>query len=257
MLTEYAPGLSSQQLSALRAATGWSANDLELLRGWFFESPDIFSLEKLRSALAVLRVDRDRSGPSALQRTAAAIQSLLHETWLATATLLAVAGMSLRWQKQMLRTLLLLAIFLALATAVSVVLKEVPSRVYWPMMILAAGLAFDAPSQERANALSVAFTLIAAALVCAVQTDRWHEQRVRANESRDVAADVAALNNLSPAMVVIHADALRWDVRLASISTDRIRAAVSGHWRQCPDTSCAGGLATAGTEGSNRCDLFG
>ena len=211
MLTEYAPGLSSQQLSALRAATGWSANDLELLRGWFFESPDIFSLEKLRAALAVLRVDRDRSGPSALLRTAAVIQSLLHETWLATVTLLAVAAMSGRWQKQMLRTLLLLAIFLALASAVSVVLKEVPSRVYWPMMILAAGLAFDTPSQERATARSVAFTLIAAALVCAVQTDQWHEQRVRAYESRDVAADVAALNNLSPTLVVIHADALRWE----------------------------------------------
>ena len=211
MLTEYAPVLSSQQLTALRAATGWSVNDFELLRGWFFESPAVFSLEKLRAARGVLSIERDRSLSSIVRRTAAATQSLVHETWPTMVILLAVAATGTRWQGQLLRTSLLLAIFLALAAVVSVLLKDLPSRVYWPMMILAAGLAIDAPAEKPANALSMVFSLTAIIILGAVQIDRWHEQRMRLDESREVADDVAALGHLSPALVVIHADALRWE----------------------------------------------
>jgi hypothetical protein len=199
-------------VSALREKTGWSGNDLQLLRGWFFEDPAVFSLEKLRAALAVLRHDQDRSAASMVRSAAASARGIFSETWAALLILMALAASGVRPVRQLSLTLVLLVVFFAVASAVSVGLKELPFRVYWPMLVLVAGLAVDADATgRRPRALRLTCLVAAAALVFLLTVSQWHQQQRRESEAREVAADLVALDRLAPSLVVIHADALRWE----------------------------------------------
>jgi hypothetical protein len=212
MLTEYAPGdVSPGLLSALREKTGWSGNDLQLLRGWFFEDRAVFSLEKLRAALTVLRHDQDRSAVSMARSAAVSARVIFSETWSALLILMALAASGARPVRQLSLTLVLFVVFFAVSSAVSVSLKELPFRVYWPMLVLVAGLAVDADATGRPRALPLTCLVAAVALVCLLTIPRWHQQQRREIEARDVAADLVALDRLAPSLVVIHADALRWE----------------------------------------------
>jgi hypothetical protein len=212
MLTEYAPGeVSPELLSTLRETTGWSGNDLRLLRGWFFEDRAVFSLDKLRAALAVLRHDQDRSAASMVRSAAVAARVILSETWAALLILVALAASSVRPVRQLSLTLVLLVVFFAVSSAVSVALKELPFRVYWPMLVLVAGLAVDAAATGRPRALPLMCLVAAGALVSLLTIPRWHQQQRREIEAREVAADLVGLDRLAPSLVVIHADALRWE----------------------------------------------
>jgi len=212
MLTEYAPGeVSPELLSTLREKTGWSGNDLQLLRGWFFEDRTVFSLEKLRAALVVLRHDHDRSAASLVPSAAVAAREIFSETWAALLILMALAASSVRPARQLALTLVLLVVFFAVSSAVSVALKELPFRVYWPMLVLVAGLAVDAEATGRPRPLPLTCLVAAGALVCLLTIPRWHQQQRREIEARDVAADLVGLDRLAPSLVVIHADALRWE----------------------------------------------
>jgi hypothetical protein len=211
-LTEYASqnAPSSETLSSLRAATGWSANDLYLLRNWFFVDPTVFSLAKLRTAAAVLRRDEPRFAGAAIRRAAAYGWRVVGATGIAILFMAAIALSTTRPRRAVGRTVVLLIVFLAAMVFVSAVLKEVPFRVYWPALVLVAGLTFDSPAAGRGRGAFVAL-VIAAGLLCVLWSARSRQQQSREAEAQSVAGDVTGLRALSPALLVIHGDALRWE----------------------------------------------
>jgi hypothetical protein len=211
MLTEYAPagGVSPEVMSALRAKTGWSENDLQLLRGWFFENPSVFSLDKLRAALTVLR-HRNVTAGSIVTGMGGAIQSLLAQTWVPMLFLLAVSTSTGRPGRQVLFTVILLLVFLVVGGSASVWLKELPFRVYWPMLVL-VGVAISGGNGDSTPRVSPYSLLAIAALLALIAIPRWQQQQLRAAEAREVNMDVTALARLEPSLVLIHADTMRWE----------------------------------------------
>jgi hypothetical protein len=146
-----------------------------------------------------------------VRRAAVAARVILSETWAALLILVALAASSVRPVRQLSLTLVLLVVFFAVSSAVSVALKELPFRVYWPMLVLVAGLAVDAAATGRPRALPLMCLVAAGALVSLLTIPRWHQQQRREIEAREVAADLVGLDRLAPSLVVIHADALRWE----------------------------------------------
>jgi hypothetical protein len=212
MLTEYAPagGVQPELLSALNAKTGWSKNDLQLLQGWFFDNADVFSLEKMRAALTVIR-QRDRTAASVLVDITRATRALISETWLPILFVMAISASAARSPRQLLLTAILLIVFLVVAASASAWLKELPFRVYWPMLVLVGGLAIGGRDDDTTHVMSTVSLVAAAILLLFLAIPRWQQQELRAAEARDVRTDVIALSRLDPSLVIIHADALRWE----------------------------------------------
>jgi hypothetical protein len=212
MLTEYAPasGVQPETMSSLNAKTGWSKNDLQLLQGWFFENADVFSLEKLRAALTVVR-QRNRTAGSVLTDIARATRALIRETWLPILFLMALSASANRWPRQLILTAILVVMFLVVAASASAWLKELPFRVYWPMVVLVGGLAIGGRDGDSNYVMSAISLLAAGTLLLFIAIPRWQQQELRADEARDVRTDVIALSRLDPSLVIIHADALRWE----------------------------------------------
>ena len=89
----------------------------------------MFSLEKLRAALAVLRHDQDRSAASMGRSAAASARGIFSETWAALLILMALAASGGRPVRQLSLTLVLLVVFFAVASAVSARFR---SHAWWP-----------------------------------------------------------------------------------------------------------------------------
>jgi hypothetical protein len=211
MLTEYAPagGVSPEVMSAVRAKTGWSENDLQLLRGWFFENPSVFSLDKLQAALGVIR-HRELTAGSIIAGIVGAIQSLLAQTWVPMLFLLAVSTSTGRPARQFLFTVILLLVFLVVGGSASVWLKDLPFRVYWPMLVL-VGVAVSRGNGDSTPRVSPYSLFAIAAVFALIAIPRWQQQQLRAAEAREVNRDVAELSRLEPSLVIIHGDSLRWE----------------------------------------------
>jgi hypothetical protein len=212
MLTEYAPagGVAPELMSAIGEKTGWSKNDLQLLQGWFFENADVFSVEKLRAALSVIR-QRDRTAASVIGDATRVARSLLRETWLSMLFLVAVSASAARPSSQLIFMAILLLVFVAVAVGASIWLKELPFRVYWPMLVLVGGLAMSRRDDHTTHVVSALSLVAAATLLVVIAIPRWQQQEQRAAEARDVRMDVVGLSRLDPSLVIIHADALRWE----------------------------------------------
>ncbi len=212
-LTEYASNVpvSSELLSALRAATGWSPNDLQLLREWFFVDASVFSLDKLRAASTVFAKTTDPITGSPRDAVAGALGRLVTATWPALLILgiVAVAG-TLPLARLTIAAILVITFFL-LALVVTAALKELPYRIYWPMLVLVAGLLFVRDSPHRLRPRAVVALLAATALLAIVTIDRGRARQEHEAAARVVAADVAALGHTDTELAIIHADALRWE----------------------------------------------
>jgi hypothetical protein len=83
--------------------------------------------------------------------------------------------------------------------------------VYWPMLVLVGGLAIGGRDDDTTDVMSTVSLVAAAILLLFIAIPRWQQQELRAAEARDVRTDVIALSRLDPSLVIIHADALRWE----------------------------------------------
>jgi hypothetical protein len=212
-VTEYASNLppSPETLSALRVRTGWSGNDLELLRTWFFDDASVFSVEKLYTAQALLAGQTTARTMPAVSSAAAAVCRLLVANWPAFCVLACVVLAGSRSVKGFAVFACHIGIIFILLLVVTATLKEAPFRVHWPMFVLMAGIlpAGDAPSRLRP--LGVLALLVAAAVLAMTMTQRWRADEPREALADAVAVDIAALRSTRARFVVVHGDALQWE----------------------------------------------
>lgn len=203
--------LSSEAASALESAVGWSSNDLYLLRSWFFVDRDIFSLQTLRTATAAIAGREPPPTWNSVVSAGGSVVRVWTATWPVVAILAGVILCGRRPGARLLRLGLLLAVMSIVLFVVTAALKDVPFRLYWPMLILVAGLAAFPAAPLEAGLIRRVSLLATVLLLSWTLTLRWQEQRARHATHRAVMADVAALNGLAPRVVVVHGGALRWE----------------------------------------------
>ncbi len=212
-LTEYASTApaSSELLSALRTSTGWSPNDLQLLRDWFFVDASVFSLDKLRAASTVFGKKTDPISGPPRAAIAGALGRLATAIWPALLILGMIAVAASPPLARLTMATILVVTFFLLAFLVTVVLKELPFRIYWPMLVFVAGLLFIPDSPQRLRPRAAVALLAATVLLAIVTVGRGRDRQAHEAAARAVAADVAALGHTDAELVIIHADALRWE----------------------------------------------
>ena len=211
-LTEYASSVapSPAALSALRESTGWSGNDLELLRAWFFEDASVFSIERLYTAQTVL-AGQSTGTTSALISAAGAVRGLFVANWTALGLLACVALASSRPAKSLVVLAIQLGIVLLLLLGITAAMKEPPFRVYWPMFVLTAGFLPASESPSHPRPLAAVALLAAAAVLAVTMTERWRIQERHQALANAVAADVAMLRSTGARFVAIQGPALPWE----------------------------------------------
>ena len=159
---------SSQATTRALRDVGWSANDLNMLRNWFFVDQDIFSLDKMNAVIASastrgflkrLALAVDRLGTVRRDALAEIAVALLVVLVLAAPTKVSawMGGVGI-W-------------YIVVALSVAVVLRPMPPRVYAPCLaaIVCSGLLLASASElasfSRRTLLVVALLLLGPALV--------------------------------------------------------------------------------------------
>jgi hypothetical protein len=147
-LTELRGGDPGARDAILRGA-GWSQNDLAMLDNWFYASPAVFGLERMRGARAALR-QRPPASPGAVART------LLRAAGEAVArglpAIAFAAGLIVLVQGWPARGFVGYAVLAAVGTLVLVTLlfKPPPPRVVWTVWALQAAVAVRVAAPARA-----------------------------------------------------------------------------------------------------------
>lgn len=171
-LTEFLPGqVQADDFAGLRDRTGWSANDFSMLRQWFFTDPELFNLSKLQQAVAVLHSGQGSFGASLKIKLWQAVKSVLRFGAQNIGAFLMIAaftfGQGGRGRTPYLYLLCSTGVLLLTVFAVSITLKELPYRVYWPLLILETGfltLATGRWGQVSRSRLTLAAFVCAAAI---------------------------------------------------------------------------------------------
>jgi hypothetical protein len=219
-MTEWLPRTAEtqKQIEAARQAAGWSANDFEMLRTRFHTNLDTFGADRLDRA--VRRFHDAASGQAWFgyppETLPDAIRATLRLSWtqssyaLAFVLLVALASLQPRllWPALYGTVLLLAAI-----VATSIVFKEMPFRLLWPLVTAQAAFFLLA-----ADGLRPRWTLAAAALVLAATAvparavlGTLHAASVdRDALARRVTDDVARLTGGTPRIYLLHAASFRY-----------------------------------------------
>jgi hypothetical protein len=214
-LVEWGGDLPADDIATIRAAAGWSTNDWAMLQRWLAVDPAVHGYEQVSRAYEA----RGTSMPWSewliwmAQRTASisgdTIQHVAIESafpWIAIAT---VAGMYARWRGWV-AVVLGILVFVGFCVAIEARFKDLPFRLLAPLMgsitaavIVIAGTRHRQPRAVAAIAgLAIVLTVLtyeARAMLDAAARDRTHTAQVE--------REVQELMRLSPALVVIQADA--------------------------------------------------
>jgi hypothetical protein len=228
-VSEYAASATppADVLPALRTVTGWSANDFALLQHYFYGDTAIYTIEKLHAARAVLDAHAPPRTESVVLPAAIAMRDLLFTiNWPALCVLAAIALAQARPLRQAAILASLVAIAYVLLVAITATLKEAPFRLYWPMLILVAGLLpLASPSLDPAGASAraqagrrrakvialIVLVAVAAIVLPRVLGERWRDQQARYALAEAGATDLAALRQSGANLVIIAGSSLRWE----------------------------------------------
>lgn len=167
-ITQFIPQseVTPDVLSDLRREVGWSERDLSMLRSWFNTDPELFSIDRLKRAVQVL----SRHNPEGAQVEVEALRSSL-EAFLKEAfrplLLLAVVPWLRPSRRLLAYALYAILVVVAVVTVLSAILKTVPHRVYWGLLVLSAAFLMLAAARWHGRARGLP-SAIAACLVLAL-----------------------------------------------------------------------------------------
>jgi hypothetical protein len=217
-ISEYlsADRITPEVVAELPKQVGWTQNDFNMFRNWFFTDPNLFSLARVQRAERLLFSAAGQPAETAPVRPP--IREMLTpyaKDLLPVFLLLALFAVS--WRRGLL-VLLYLAFALATMGGLIVLMmytaKAPPERIIWPMvMLIAAMLPLAAQRWGRApQPLVAAIALIAAACVAA---SSLLELRAT-NQQRQAAAAVAmedaeALRQSGATFFIIHGNAFAYE----------------------------------------------
>jgi hypothetical protein len=207
----------------------WSPTDFALFRNWFFTDPDVYSLDRVRTAerlfygAAAKPTDEDRR--TRLARGLALGRSLIADTrWAFMLMGAFVLARGVRRPKLILYFVWVVVVLVLLIVGISLALKAPPQRIFWPMLILSATMltiaahewGVPAPASIELAALAVAICVTVTALL------PLHKE---SNGRREAAAtarrDVAGLRQTGATLFVLHANAFPYEDYWRPLHSDR------------------------------------
>lgn len=213
-LFEWGGGLPAHDTQAVRTAVGWSSNDWMMLQAAFGVDPDLHGFTRLAKAYDTQQAElRWRHVLAAGASRLAQVGGDDLRRWLAAsagvvvvATVLAAAYATAGGAVAIAGAILL---FLGFCLATEAVFKELPFRVLAPLhtcavaalLVTAGALRRQRSAPASVLALGVLLALASTATMTAVSAaaaDSRHSQQVE--------REVARLRDLSPSLVVLHAD---------------------------------------------------
>ena len=139
---------SAEVLADLRRETGWSANDLALLRDFFFLDAAVFTRDRLSAAKAVFAAHEAPRSASALTAAEPQVRHRVLSNWAAFCVLAAVVLAGTRPVRRLIILAWLVGAMYGLLIVITATLKGAPFHLYWPMLVLVAGLLpLEAPQE--------------------------------------------------------------------------------------------------------------
>ena len=214
-ILEWGGELQEEEVEAMRAAAGWSRNDWAMLEGWFGVDPAVHGYAQVASAyetrgggagwLSAL-AQPGASGPAGVP---ARVRRLAGESVMPLAALAFLVG---AWasRRGLVAAALVVLLFAAYCLAIETVFKELPFRLLAPLQgaFLVGGLLSIAGLRRAPHPVAVVLGL-SAVLLLAVQDGRVVAATLAAERRHALQVDgeVAALADLSPSLLVLHADA--------------------------------------------------
>ncbi|MGH9723004.1 MAG: hypothetical protein ACRD8O_22565 [Bryobacteraceae bacterium] len=239
-LVEWGGDLPADDITAIRAAAGWTSNDWAMLQRWLAVDPAVHGFERVTKAYEA----RSSLMPwdawwSWMTQNAASISgsTLRHvgiESALPLFVILTVTTVYARWRGRVAVAIGIL-IFCVVCIAIEARFKELPFRLLAPLQAgVVAAVIVIAGTLRREP--SVAIAIAGLAVILAVLTSQTRSLLEAAGRDHrhtaQVEQEVRELLRLSPSLVVIHADAFpseHWwrpfvqpPVTLQAISLDTI-----------------------------------
>jgi len=214
-LVEWGGELPPSETRAIRAAVGWSGNDWAMLQRWFGVDPELHGYAQVRKAYEARpalmnwndRLDgfADRLAivsPGTLQQLAIDSVQLLAVIAALVAVFAGIRGGT--------AVACVLLLFLGLCVAIEAAFKELPFRLLAPLQGCALAAVLITVGTRRRTA-SPQLSIVGLAVILAVLTQQARTIAATTGSDRrhtaQVEEDVSALQELSPSLIVIHADA--------------------------------------------------
>ena len=228
---------ASVDITGARTAVGWTASDWAMLEHAFGVSPDLFSLERVRT---FYEATAGRVAPwdyvlVAVQRLwtvdRANLEERLTELWPVMACLGVIVLMYVRRQDVGI-TLAVLLCFVAYCIGVQAAFKSLPFRLLAPMAACFVAMVLSTIDSRHPGRIVRAIGLALVLALCGYQSYTvLNAMAANHRHSLQVDAEGAALAALKPSLVVIHTDTFpeehwqrpfhRPDVRLLMIRLGR------------------------------------
>ena len=219
--------LTAQNMSRLANEVGWSNNDFDLFRNWFFTDPKLFSLAKVHQAERIFYVAEDPSkdGRSVRMRRGLELGIAFFKetrwTWLLMGVFVLAHGLRPRLVLYFAGLALMLGF---LFFGISLALKAPPQRIFWPMLIMAATMLVIAaqrwgrPMHWLVNVLAI---LPAISLVTMALPPLKKESEARRIAAEVAQSEVAALRRTGATTVVLHANSFPYEDFWTPLHTEK------------------------------------
>jgi hypothetical protein len=204
--------VTPRMLVRLQNEVGWSANDFALFCDWYFADANVYSLERMRKAAAIVAAE-----PSLRIRLGNAIDDagafLLKLRWffLLVGIFVLARGAPARLVIDFLAMTLVIVLLIG---TTSVLGKTPPPRIYWPMLILGATMLaiasrrYEPPPRRWLHAIGI-LAAIFAGTPSLMALHRMSEQR-RADAA--IAMNAAAqIRAIGARLVIIHGNAFPFE----------------------------------------------
>jgi hypothetical protein len=211
-LLEWGSDASNTFASSIRQSVGWSANDWSMLINSWGVDPVIHGFGRVSQAYQVQTAALDHVGTLSLlfgrvaNYSSGSLRSLLDSAGLAVVTggllLVAYATRKSVWQFGA-----VLLLFLAICASLDVVFARLPWRLLGPLQLLfvAAALITIATYRRAASPLLAILSLgTIVAMTVPVLAAEAREAGSRVIRSRQLEAEVAQLQHLSPSLVIFY-----------------------------------------------------
>ena len=231
-LLEWGSDLPDHVVSTLRAEVGWTANDWELLRRFWGIDPTIHSQARLDllfdswprlfdvRARLVLLTQR-----GVADVTGGGFRHLFSESWIAFATAAAIVY-GTAGRRGAATAAAATAIFYASCVALEVLFKELPVRVFAPLLagfilsILVTSCVLARPvATVRATTATIILTLLLVVQARLVVADVVGNSR----QAKETDAQVSELLQLRPSLLVLHGDSFPSEFWWRPFHTPQVR----------------------------------
>ncbi len=210
--------VTPEVVQELATRVGWTSNDFNLFRNWFFTDPELYSLARVRQAESLFLNASSKptadSRASRMKRGVELGKSFFVETRLAFVFMLAyflARGATARLFLYLLGVTITIALLIA---GISLALKAPPDRIFWPMLILGASMLPIAArrwGRPAHPALMVLAVLMAAYVSGLVVTNLWKQSVERRAAAQSAMIDANGLRQTGARFFVLHGNTFPYE----------------------------------------------